>query len=353
MHSSIPPISPATAILGAPVEPLKRLQILTDEEFEQLVEAWAGVLKKRYHSVLRLGGPGDEGLDVVGFATSAKFLGPWDAFQCKRRGSPLAPGDAWVDIGKVIWYVSKGHYTCPRSYAFACNFGIGTSLNKFLANASQLKSKVREVWNTHIAASITAKENVPLKSGVEKAFEAFDFSIFCPLTPVQILRDLEGTAYYLKTFGGGLPPRPSASPVPANIGAHEMVYVDKLRKAYESHLGLPISDIGALAVHRRLARHFEHQRRTFYSAESLREFSKDTVPAGTFEALQQDVEDGVHPVITNSYATQLERLNQVLAHAASLPLTANPLATVATSTDRTGICHQLANDDRIDWDDHD
>lgn len=353
MHSPIPPISPQVALVGAPVEPLKRLQILTDEEFERLVEAWADRLAARYPSVARLAGAGDQGLDVVGFTTTKKFLDPWDAFQCKRREAPLAPTDVLVDIGKVVWYVSKGHYSCPRAYAFACNRGIGTKLNKLLGNALQLKAYVRDHWDSHIATNITSTQIVRLDGPVAVTFEALNFSIFGALKPTQLLSDLEGSAYYLKTFGGGLPQRPQISDIPAEILAHEMIYVEKLRSAYETATGRPIPDIAGIAKSRRLSRHFEHQRRAFYSAESLREFSKDSVPAGTFEAIQQDVEDGIQPVLAMRHDTPLDRLNATLAHAVTLPLANNPLVAVCTNSDKSGVCHQLANDDRIDWDDND
>ncbi len=353
MHSPIPPLSPQVALSGAPVEPLKRLQILTDEEFERLVEAWADRLSGRYPFVARLAGAGDEGLDVVGFTTVRKFLDVWDAFQCKRREQPLTPSDVIVDIGKVIWYVSKGHYSCPRAYAFACNRGIGTKLNKLLGNAEKLKAHVSAHWASHISTEITGTQVVALDGAVANTFDSFDFSIFGTLKPTQILADLAGTAYYLKTFGGGLPQRPHTSSIPDEILAHEMVYVEKLRSAYETSAGKPLPDISHITNSRRLSRHFELQRRAFYSAESLREFSKDTVPAGTFEAMQQDVEDGIHPILAKRFETPLDRLNETLAQAVQLPLTNNPLVAVCTNSDRSGVCHQLANDDRIDWHDHD
>jgi hypothetical protein len=341
--------------MGAPVDPLKRLQILDDKEFEHLIEAWAERLKGRYRSVIGLGGAGDAGLDIVGFETDKKFLAAWDAYQCKRRGAPLTPGDVWADIGKVIWYVSQGHYTCPRQYAFTCNFGIGTSLHKLLGDAVKLKAEVRKHWDSHIASNITSKGDglVRLEGDVLKTFEETDFSIFTSVKPSDVLADLEGTAYYLKTFGGGLPQRPVPGAVPCDVAAHEIVYVEKLRKAYESNVSATIADIAGIGKYRKLARHFEHQRRAFYSAESLREFSKDTVPAGTFEALQQDMEDGLQPVLAAHHNTPFDRLNQTLAQAVAISLTASPLASVSTNIDKSGICHQLANDNRIDWQDND
>lgn len=355
MTSSIPPISPHVAQYGAPLDPLRRLQVLDDQQFEQLIEAWAETLRGSYDSVIRLGGAGDEGLDIVGYTTPQKFLGVWDAYQCKRRGAPLAPGDVWADIGKVVWYVSKGRYSCPRIYAFTCNFGIGTTLNKLLGNVVKLKAEVRTRWDSHIASEITSKGDgvVRLEGDVLETFEAMDFSIFTSLKPNKVLGGLKHTAYYLTTFGGGLPQRPAPEAVPSEVAANEMVYVEKLRKAYETSIRAALPDIEAISRNRRLTRHFENQRRAFYSAEGLREFSKNTVPPGTFEALQQDMEDGLQPTLAAQHETSFQRLNQTLAQAVAMPLTAHALVSVSTNADKSGICHQLANDDRIDWEDND
>ena len=83
--------------------------------------------------------------------------------------------------------------------------------------------------------------------------------------------------------------------------------------------------------------HFHRQREAFYHAESLRVFARDTVPPGTFESLQEDIYDGV-----------------VDTHDASHPdgylqITANALISCTKPKDRDGICHQLANEDRLRW----
>ena len=67
MTSPIPSLSVAHALIGLPILPIKRVRIMTDKEFEKLVEAWADRLKHRYISVAHFGGAGDKGVDVAGF----------------------------------------------------------------------------------------------------------------------------------------------------------------------------------------------------------------------------------------------------------------------------------------------
>jgi hypothetical protein len=49
------------------------------------------------------------------------------------------------------------------------------------------------------------------------------------------------------------------------------------------------------------------------------------------------------------YSHGFERLSCVLTAAGSLHLTTNALITVTEQRDRKGICHQLANEDRLIW----
>jgi hypothetical protein len=98
-----------------------------------------------------------------------------------------------------------------------------------------------------------------------------------------------------------------------------------------------------------LVGHLEKSRREFYSAEALREFSRDNVPPGSFESLIDEVHDGVSDVLEMAYPDTYERVLNVVAHARLLALTAHALTTVTHAVDRGGMCHQLANDGRIVW----
>jgi hypothetical protein len=99
----------------------------------------------------------------------------------------------------------------------------------------------------------------------------------------------------------------------------------------------------------RTSDHFRRQRQTFYSAEALRVFARDSVPQGTFEALQEDVYEGVIEHYDCPYPTALERLRRVLNAAAGMSASPNALMDVSGPKDLKGICHQLANVDRLVW----
>jgi hypothetical protein len=122
-----------------------------------------------------------------------------------------------------------------------------------------------------------------------------------------------------------------------------------LLRAYTDHTKEPIADVAALKPWSKLNDHFGRQRVAFYHAESLRVFARDSVPEGTFESLQDEVYAGVVDTCDASHSDGYERVCAVTKEARNLPITSNPLIARAKVQDREGICHQLANEDRLKW----
>ena len=91
------------------------------------------------------------------------------------------------------------------------------------------------------------------------------------------------------------------------------------------------------------------QRESFFRAESLKNFARDSVPENTFSDLQQEIFEAVVETVHADHESGLERLRQVQDRALSAQLTASALITVTHPADRKGICHQLANDDQVTW----
>lgn len=126
-------------------------------------------------------------------------------------------------------------------------------------------------------------------------------------------------------------------------------YLKQIFEAYSDHKGDKYSSLADLEASPDLQEHYQRQRENFYHAESLRNFARDNVPQGTFESLQDEVHSGVKEVESSSHKDGLVRMNAVTQAAAQLPLTANGLISVTKIQDKRGICHQLANVDRLQW----
>jgi hypothetical protein len=347
------PDGPATAdqvLNGIRIPAQQQVLLYSAAQWEVFINEWVHFcLKKSYSQVQQFSGAGDRGIDIAGFADAKKLEGVWDNYQCKHYDHALYPGDAWPEIGKVLWYSFQKEYVAPRKYFFVAPFGIGTSLAGYLANASKLKKAVLENWDKSIRSKVTEKQEVALDGAFLVYVNAFDFSVFDAKTALQVIEDHRQCPYHAVRFGGGLPARPASATPPQDPAATESRYIAQLLTAYGDHLNVPVPDAKGLKQWPKLDDHFGRQRVAFYHAESLRIFARDTVPPGTFESLQDDIHSGVIDVHNDEHADGYRRVLSVTKAARDLNLTSNALLTRSKPMDRDGICHQLANEDRLQW----
>lgn len=80
-------------------------------------------------------------------------------------------------------------------------------------------------------------------------------------------------------------------------------------------------------------------------------FERDTLPPGVnaFEDLKQEVHDGVIDIIESEHADGFERVKEVCKAARSLNMPSYPLYNSIKGNDLNGLCHHLANEDKISW----
>jgi hypothetical protein len=352
-----PPDTPAPAVLtldlaqhGPYLPPQQRIILYSPSDWEGFVHEWAHYcLKPLYWKVERFTGSGDRGIDIAGFADANKLQGVWDNYQCKHFPSALQPTDVWPEFGKILWYTFNKAYRVPRAYYFVAQRGAGTKLSAYLSDSESLKAAVKDVWDKHIRKEITATQEVILAGAFLDYVESFDFSIFDAKTSLQLIEAHRFCPAHAARFGGGLPVRPDAQNPPDEIAPSESRYVAQLLDAYSDHKKEPIESTADLKDWPKLKEHFGRQREAFYHAEGLRVFARDTVPAGTFESLQEEIYDGVIETHDEDHEDGFARLCEVTKIARLLQLTSNALLARAKVKDRDGICHQLANDDWLTW----
>jgi len=341
--------SSAKVLQGRWFPPQQQVLLYSAEEWEALVEEWAHYLKTKYPKVVRLSGPGDMGIDVAAFTDASGLGGVWDNYQCKHYDRALTPGVAIPEIGKMLWHSFEGHYSAPRKYYFMAPKGCGLHLSKLLLKPTDLRAQVELKWNDWCATAITSKKTIPLTGAFADYVSKFNFSTFTFKTLLEVIDEHRKTPYHAARFGGGLGDRPTVAAPPSSPASTESRYLQQLFEAYSDSQKAVLSDLNALSSHPELVEHYYRQRETFYHAEALRNFARDTVPPGTFEDLQSEVHSGVVEVSKAPHADALVRLNAVTQAAALLPLTANGLISVTKVQDKKGICHQLANEDKLKW----
>lgn len=335
-------------LAGPPVSPAQRIFFYSSGEWEEFIKEWALGLERTYVQVKRLGGSGDEGIDVAGFQTDQQLEGPWDCFQGKHYAEPIGTTDAWPEILKVLLHVDAGDYVMPDTYSFLAPKGCSTTLNRLLSKPSTLQQKFLEAVAD--GKSLVKNMDVETMGRVRALARKTDFSMFRSVELHEALDTHQKTAHFVARFGGAHLPTPSPfSEPPDELGEHEVTYVSELRKVYAEDCADDLSDASVFGAHPTFGEHFKRQRYSFYAAESIRMDARDAVPDGTFDRLQDDVHDGVIETVAAQHDSGMKRLTAVLEHSTVVDLSAHPLVSWASPQARRGICHQLANDERLTW----
>ena len=344
------PVDPVTADVvgsGEYIPPIERIRLFSPDQWEDFVLEWADSFRDEYVTIERSGGAGDMGRDVVACCDDSGDV--WDNYQCKHYAAALTPTDIWIELGKVIYYSFVGEFTYPRKYQFVAPRGAGNKLSKLLKKPDSLKDGLKKNWAKHCENGIMDSRSIALEGDFLKFLYDANFGIFSALPPLRLIEQHRKTTWHTYRFGGGLPPRPHPDEPPSEIATTEAKYVRALLDAYGERLAQTIKSADELTSDAELHGHFGRARREFYSAESLKHFSRDTLPPGEFERLQNEFFDGVIDVVESDHTDGYVRVKAVTKAARELQITSHALVPRLESRDRGGICHQLANDEKVRW----
>lgn len=346
-----PPAVSISAPLAPPVSPAQRVFFYSPNEWEIFIVEWANGLAVSYRQIKKLGGSGDRGVDVAAFKTDRGLEGAWDCFQAKHYERSLNFSDAFPEMIKMFHSVVDRYYCLPDRYVFVAPRGCGSTLNRLLSKPTELQNKFLKQLNKSDAVKRQYGEQA-LKS-IRELATSIDFSIFQSLELDEMLEIHRATPYYAVRFGMPLPDRPPVKQAPVTPKSDEAVYVQKLVDVYSEQDPASCFDVDSVAAHTEYGSQFQRHREAFYAAEALRLYARDSVPDGTYERLQDDVYTGVIDTAEANHSSGLARLREVLKQSGQLDLAAHTLISRSTLKDRQGICHQLANADKLTWVDTD
>ncbi|PES46094.1 ABC-three component system protein [Bacillus thuringiensis] len=335
---------------GTPIPPVKRLQIISNEEFEDIVLEWAyDYLRQKYYSVSRIGGAGDKGRDVV--ALYAKGSPQIDIYQCKHYGGTLAPSSFWVEFGKLCYYTFKGDYPVPQNYYIVTAHGLGPSMVHYLDNPNDINDGLIANWDTYCKKGITAKVEIKLDKALKDYIKQFDFQIVQEIPPIRLIDEYSNTKWFKYRFGGGLKKRPKTAPLPEAVDDDEakLPYVTQLITVYSQHANKEFENVDSLKEDSYIDNHFKRQRFDFHSAQTLKRFSRDEfIDEDPYEEAKSEIYSGVVDVNMKRHEEALEKVNATLEIARSLSLDGNELGKINPS-DKVGMCHELVNDSKLKW----
>lgn len=353
---TVPSQCPIEYILyGPPVAPEQRIMAYSEDEFENFIREWAFYYKqikqKVYVQVGRFGGSGDMGRDVVGYIDPPSTGGKLDIYQCKHYDHGLHPGDVWAELGKLCYYTYIGAFAVPEEYRFVCPHDVGPELGRLLEKPDELRQRLMDEWAKHVQAEIICTQKIKLEGELLDHVKAFDFKRVGYEPIHEIVREFKTTPQSPSRFGGGLiiPRSPDKVP-PAEIEDDEQRYVEQLIEAYEDHKGEGVA-VDTLSAHPEFERHFAQSRVRYFCAETLRLDVRDNLPPGvTFEQMQDQVLDAVFDICEDRrHASGFVRSNAVTNHAGNYVVQDHPLKGYVNSRILKGICHQLANMDKLKW----
>jgi hypothetical protein len=331
---------------------INQIKNMSPDDWECFIEEWMTTKEADYFDFERLGGAGDQGRDVVGFiddpVDNKEY--EWDNYQCKHYSSPLSPSMIWSEIGKVCFYSYKKEYPFPRKYYSVAPMGVGTKLSNLLRTPRKLKEELYANWERYCAKGITETvESVVLDSSLKTYIDGLDFSVFDKTKPITVIQEHSETRFHSVRFDVPLPKRPPVPNVPEDVPQDELTYVNKLVQAYSEHSGEKLMNIDDVKENKNYSQHFKRFRESFGHAESLRNFSRDNLPNGMFLGLQDEILDGIIDVVDVEKLNGFDNVKKAVSTSKLLQISRTKLSIVVTVNDRGGICHQLANDDLIDW----
>jgi hypothetical protein len=339
----------AHAVSPSVLTPAVVLQTYGDGEWEQFALEWAAAFDPPYAHLDRVGGAGDKGRDIVAYTGDPNTACDLDVYQCKHYDHPIQPNEIWRELGKLCVYTFRGDYRVPRRYRIIAPHGVGGTLADLLTKPEELRAGLIAKWDDKCRAEISQSEEFLLEGALLNHVQGFDFRIVGYIPVHELLSQHRRTSHWFRRFRRDPPPRPASSPAPAEIQPTELRYVKQLLDAYGDNLKTQVPDVAALAPHTDHAEHFQRSRTDFFMADSLNRFYRDQFPPGAFEDVKKQVFDGVVEVASAAHPCGMTRVRETVKAAVQLPLAQTDYTPYVEPGDKKGVCHHLANDDKLVW----
>jgi hypothetical protein len=320
--------------------------VMLDDELEQFCRTWVE-RRSGYVEVLRFGGSGDKGRDVVGFLSNQKHEGEWDNYQCKQYSSKLSKDRGLLALGKVIYWISQGEFTSPRKFFFVAPNGVSGPLDALINSPSKLKAALIAEWDTACAGKIVTNTTIKLDAAIIAAIDAFNFTSVSRVTVDEILEDPAAKPLLVEKWGADPGEYPKAA-VPADIESTEMAYIRALVDAYGEREKTPFPNPQSVLASTKYGPDLREHRERYFDAESFQKFYRDNTSEPIIAKFRNDVRLGVQSTLKASAADALARVDAVMGQAAVIQ-PAGPLAKYAYISVKQGVCHHLVNDGEMGW----
>jgi len=332
---------------GTPISPLVRLTTWDEDTWEDFTLEFVSCIKSKFHKVVRCGGGGDMGRDVIAYTETG-----WVNYQCKHYADKLSVADVVLEVGKIIYYSYIKEYTLPEEYYFVSPKGSSTHLIKVINDKTgkMLKQEVLDRWEKSIKTKITSTTPVELTSDLRKYIdEEVDFSIFDDIPPIRLIELHRSTPYHDIRFGlySRRRPMPATAPAAVDWGV-EQTYVQAILDAFSEYKKFPI-DLASLSAHQKLHAEFNSARNNYFCATSLDLFSRDWLPQSSFSELKEECYEAILPTVNLAYTEGYTRYLKVCEATVQISYDSHPLKFYMKIQDKKGLVHHIVNDKRLVW----
>lgn len=328
------------------LEPLKRLHCMDEDTYEELISIWAYSCLNKYQQVYRIGGAGDKGRDVIAYLDCSQNI--FDLYQCKYYDHSLSYSDLRGEIGKLITYTFKKDFPIPNKYYIMCPNGVSQSFWDLKNNTRQFADLIISDWD-EIKAKVGKKHSINISEELKAYIQNFDFSIITFKDENTFIEEFRHSPYYFYYFGGGfnLIKRVRIT-VPCNLQEYESNYIKHLLEAYSENLGHQVTEINITGKYEK---HLSLSRSNFYSAEEVRLASRQACPPDIdeFERLKDNIEQHVGIDMLEEYKDGYEKVNYITNLAKNYDAETSLIKNILDSNSKAGVCHHLANEDRLIW----
>lgn len=211
------------------IAPIDKVYIMDEASFEQFTSEWLyGCKKTKYSSIMRIGGAGDKGRDVIAYYKDNSV----DYYQCKHYKNSLAPTDFYLELGKLCYYTYKKEIPIPKNYYLIASNDVGTTLQDYINNPSELVSKLFANWDTYCKTKITKTAEIELDKPLKDYINSLDLTIIKTYPMSQVVDDYLFTIYGNIRFGGRRLNLPATLTPNDSIEPNEMTYISALLEAY-------------------------------------------------------------------------------------------------------------------------
>lgn len=324
----------------------KMLESFEPNEYEDVIEDWVnGYLKskRKYVDVERLGGKGDKGRDICAFYTTDRQT--WDNYQCKHYDCPINLSTLKQEISKLCYYTFKNAYPLPKEYYFVAPKSLSVEAHDTLYyHKKELKKAIIDEW-TFMANKMKLDEKNKL---FEYIRNSVDFSIFKHISPTEFIKQFKKTNYFSFRFKQHIKLK-SKLAVPENIDTFENTYINHILDTYSE---IENTNINKENIPDKYIDHFKRQRKHYYSAFTLEKITRDACKnERPFLDIKEDIYDSIIDTVEDtSIETGYQRLNNSLQEARHCQISdSNELSKAVDSSSKQGICHYLANENKVKW----